>query len=107
MSDQQSNITPPADAPLPWRTDESWPHWVMDATGQLVVAFESKEHAAYAVAAANALPGLVGAMRKTESALADTICHIRDRDPAKPGYILALKEARAALAALPKEVRGA
>ena len=42
--------------------------------------------------------GLRGVLGKVEAALADTVCHVRDRDPAKPGYVAALREARSILA---------
>jgi hypothetical protein len=84
-------MKPPDDAPLPWRTDDSEPNKVLDADGYGLGWTVEPRHADYVVAAANALPGLVEAIREA----------VRMQWREHPDFILAgLKDA---LAALPKE----
>jgi hypothetical protein len=96
---------PPKDAPLPWGRERYDQRQILGANGFYLGEFRDAEWAAYAVAAANALPGLVGACTKAE-----TIIKALHRDLLVLGVIevddppgrATLDSIRAALAALPQ-----
>jgi hypothetical protein len=110
MSDQQiDNITPPADAPLPWKKGKNYPKKLVDAKGGDIAQFYNHEYLNYAVAAANALPGLVQALKAVSLELhfcAEQL-QAKGKNVSEGGSVKrALALSSAALAALPKEVRG-
>lgn len=89
------HITPPPDAPIPWGEYIPQGRYALDSRGRIVAHFDDPAAAAYAIAAANALPGLVGLADACETAMRLWA------DGEDPHYVLAgIKDA---LAALPKE----
>jgi hypothetical protein len=101
-------IAPPGDAPLPWRRGQTWEKVVYADDGKRLSEFRNPHHAAYAVAAANALPGLVETCEKAEATIRSMhrellVLNVIDADN-PPGREV-LDCIRAALAALPEGVR--
>ena len=96
-------MRPPEDASLPWAVGVTDPSVIRAADGSCVGVINRPELAAYAVAAVNATPGLVEALR--------SIAEFEPRpDPMHNPYdqiaYHARTTAREALAALPKEAGG-
>jgi hypothetical protein len=97
-------MRPPEDAPPPWRCDATL---VEDRVGNTVAIFAEAAHAAYAVAAANALPGLVEALGKARAHAQSYAACCREYDwlSTAEEFSRLEQEISAALAALPEGMR--
>ncbi len=97
-----TSIKPPDDAPIPWGAGGPCRDFIFDARGEFVAEFNSAAAGTYAVAAANALPGLAGLAREL---LAWSDAPFDDAGETIDGFASLVDRTRAALAALPKGVR--